>query len=47
MAELKAATGESDAARTLLDEVATIGEPLGAKPMLARANKLGARLTQA
>jgi hypothetical protein len=47
MAELKAATGESDAARTLLDEVATIGAPLGATPMLARANKLGARLTQA
>jgi tetratricopeptide (TPR) repeat protein len=46
MAELKAATGEGDAARTLLDEVTAISVPLGAMPMLARANNLGARLTQ-
>jgi tetratricopeptide (TPR) repeat protein len=45
MAELRAATGENDAARTLLDEVKAICEPLGAKPTLARAEALAARLT--
>ncbi|MDQ6832521.1 MAG: hypothetical protein M3008_03895, partial [Chloroflexota bacterium] len=44
MAELRAATGETEAARTLLDEVKTICEPLGAKPVLAKAEALANRL---
>jgi tetratricopeptide (TPR) repeat protein len=47
MAELRAATGERAAAQALVDEVTAIGETLGAKPMLARANTLGARLAHA
>jgi DNA-binding CsgD family transcriptional regulator len=44
-AELRAATGDTDAARTLLDEVRAICEPLGARPALARTDTLAARLT--
>jgi predicted ATPase len=47
MAKLRVATDEADAARALLDEVQAICEPLGAKPALARAETLAARLTQA
>jgi len=47
MAELKTATGETEVARTLLNEVAAIGEPLGVTPLLARASTLGVRLTHA
>jgi ATP/maltotriose-dependent transcriptional regulator MalT len=47
MAELRAATGNRDAARTLLDEVCSICEPLGAQPALARAAALAARLDAA
>src|SRR5262249_232668 len=36
LAELRAATGAVEAARTLLDEATTICAPLGAKPALAR-----------
>jgi tetratricopeptide (TPR) repeat protein len=46
MTEMRTATGETDAARTLLDEVRAICEPLGAKPALARASALTTRLTQ-
>jgi hypothetical protein len=46
MAELRAATGEIAATRTLLDAVQAICEPLGAKPALARAETLAVRLTQ-
>lgn len=45
MADLRAATGENETACTLLDEVKAIGEPLGAKPALARADVLAASLT--
>ncbi|MDQ6834004.1 MAG: AAA family ATPase [Chloroflexota bacterium] len=45
MAGLRAAMGEHDAARALIDEVKAICEPLGAQPTLARAAALGARLT--
>ncbi len=45
MAELRAATGENETARTLLDAVQSICEPLGAKPALARADVVTARLT--
>ncbi len=45
MAELRAGTGETEAARTLLDEVKTICEPLGAKPAMAKAEALANRLT--
>jgi len=44
MAELKAARGETDPAKTLIDEVRAICEPLGAKPTLARADALAATL---
>ena len=44
MAELRAATGTSDDARRLLDEVRIICAPLDAKPALARADALAARL---
>ncbi len=44
MAELRAATGDIDAARTLLDEVKAICAPLGAKPTLMRADALSARM---
>lgn len=44
IAELRAASGETEAARQLLDKVRATGEPLGAKPMLARAAALVARL---
>jgi len=43
--ELRAGTGETEAARTLLDEVKTICEPLGAKPAIAKAEALANRLT--
>ncbi len=43
-AELRAATGEKDAAAALLTEVRAICEPLGAKPTLARAAALATRL---
>ena len=44
MAELKTATGDIDAAKTLIDEVRAICEPLGAKPTLARADALASAL---
>ncbi|MGI8854226.1 MAG: AAA family ATPase [Thermomicrobiales bacterium] len=44
IAELRAATGEHGAARTLLDEVRAVCEPIGAQPALARADTLAARL---
>ena len=44
LAELRAASGEGEAARALLDEVRAICAPLGAKPALARAEALAARL---
>jgi hypothetical protein len=40
MAELRVATGETEAARTLLDEMRAICAPLGAKPTLARVDTL-------
>ena len=43
-AELRAATGQRDEARALLEEVRTIGAPLEAQPALARADALAARL---
>jgi DNA-binding CsgD family transcriptional regulator len=43
-ATLRAATGDRAAARELLDDVRAIGAPLGAAPMLARADALAARL---
>jgi DNA-binding CsgD family transcriptional regulator len=46
-AELRAAQGDGDAARALLDEMRAICEPLGAKPALARAAALQARFTTA
>jgi ATP/maltotriose-dependent transcriptional regulator MalT len=45
MAELRAATGDADAANRLLAAVRAICEPLGAQPALARADALAARLT--
>ena len=45
MAALRAAQGASDEAHRLLDEVKSICAPLGAKPTLARADGLAARLT--
>ncbi|MDQ6832071.1 MAG: AAA family ATPase [Chloroflexota bacterium] len=45
MAELRAATGEVEVARTLLAEGTAICGPLGAKPALARADALSASLT--
>jgi hypothetical protein len=47
MAELRAAQGQHVEARTLLDEVRAICEPLGAKPTLARAAALAVRLPPA
>jgi DNA-binding NarL/FixJ family response regulator len=47
LADLHAAQGESETARTLLDEVRAICEPLGAKPARARADALAARLDTA
>jgi len=44
MAERRAAMGETDAARALLDDVRAICAPLGAKPTLARADMLASRL---
>jgi DNA-binding CsgD family transcriptional regulator len=44
VAELRAATGDADAARALLDEVRAICTPLGAAPALARADILTQRL---
>ncbi|MGI8857224.1 MAG: LuxR C-terminal-related transcriptional regulator [Thermomicrobiales bacterium] len=44
MAELRAATGDISAARTLLNEVRAICATLGAKPTLARIDALSARL---
>ncbi len=44
MAALRAATGEVGQARTLLDEVRTVCEPLSAKPTLARVAALAERL---
>ena len=45
MAALRAAQGASDEAQRLLDAVKAICEPLGAKPALARADVVAARLT--
>ncbi|MGN6675366.1 MAG: hypothetical protein ACTHMA_18895, partial [Thermomicrobiales bacterium] len=42
--ELRAATGDRDGAQAALAEARTILEPLGAKPALARADALDARL---
>jgi hypothetical protein len=44
LTELHAATGEIDAANRLLAAVRAICEPLGAKPAIARADALAARL---
>ncbi|MHB8647360.1 MAG: AAA family ATPase [Thermomicrobiales bacterium] len=44
MAELRAAMGKTDAARSLVVEVKAICTPLGAKPTLARADALLTRL---
>jgi DNA-binding NarL/FixJ family response regulator len=44
-AALQVATSDTDAARTLLDAVRAICEPLGAQPTLTRADALMARLT--
>ncbi|MDQ2785582.1 MAG: toll/interleukin-1 receptor domain-containing protein [Chloroflexota bacterium] len=47
VAEARAARGKAEAARTLLDAIRAICEPLGAKPALARAGVLAARFTPA
>jgi len=47
MAELRAATNQREGAQTLITEVRTICEPLGAKPALIRADALAAQLTAA
>jgi len=44
MAERRAAMGETDAARALLNDVRVICEPLGAQPTLARVDVLASRL---
>jgi DNA-binding CsgD family transcriptional regulator len=44
MAELHAVTGERDATSALIDGVKALCEPLGAKPALARAGALAARI---
>jgi DNA-binding CsgD family transcriptional regulator len=44
IAQLRIATGETQTARTLLEDARTICEPLGAQPALARADALLARL---
>ena len=44
LAGLRAAEGRTDEARTLLDEVRAICEPLGAKPTLARVDALERQL---
>jgi DNA-binding CsgD family transcriptional regulator len=46
-AQLRAATGDTPAATTLLDAVRAICTPLGAQPALARADALVARLSAA
>ena len=43
-AEVRAATGQTDAARAALDEARAICAPLGARPALARADALAATL---
>jgi DNA-binding NarL/FixJ family response regulator len=43
-ADLRAATGDRDGAQVALAEARTMLEPLGAKPALARADALDARL---
>ncbi|HET7034567.1 MAG TPA: LuxR C-terminal-related transcriptional regulator, partial [Thermomicrobiaceae bacterium] len=47
LAELRTARGQTGEARALLDEVRTICTPLEARPTLARAEALAARLTAA
>src|SRR5205823_4890665 len=47
LAHLRAATNQRADAISSLDEVRAICEPLGAKPALARADALAARLTAA
>ena len=47
IAELRMAMEDTDTARILLAEVQAIFEPLGAKPALARTERLAARLAQA
>jgi tetratricopeptide (TPR) repeat protein len=47
IAELRAATSETDAARMLVDTVVAICGPLGARPTLARAERLAVRLKRA
>jgi DNA-binding NarL/FixJ family response regulator len=44
MAELRAAIGDADAVRALLDEVRAICTPLAAKPALAHADAVAARV---
>jgi len=44
MAELRTATGEHADAKRLIDDVTAICAPIGAKPTLARADTLSARL---
>jgi DNA-binding CsgD family transcriptional regulator len=46
-AQMRATTGDIDMARQCVDEVRTICVPLGAKPALARADALAARLDAA
>ncbi|HUG15375.1 MAG TPA: response regulator transcription factor, partial [Thermomicrobiales bacterium] len=46
-AELRAATGAIDEARTLVDQARDICIPLGARPTLARADALAARFSAA
>jgi DNA-binding NarL/FixJ family response regulator len=47
LAELRAASGDLEAARAILANVRAICEPLRARPMLARVDALSARLTTA
>ena len=47
LAELRAATGQPQEARPLLDEVRRLCEPLQARPTLARTEALAARLATA
>ncbi|MHB8644719.1 MAG: hypothetical protein ACYDAR_02890 [Thermomicrobiales bacterium] len=41
------ATGKTEATKTLVNEMKTICQPLGAKPTLARADALAKRLAGA